>query len=63
MTCGTKLKVWVPSGWDYKEVEVKCGNTRPDGLPYLCEKCEKKHANTNWYEEAALNGERIDEDY
>jgi len=63
MPCGEGLKVWVPSGWDYKEVNVICGHTRPDGLPYLCDRCEKVHENTDWHREAAENGERIEEDY
>jgi hypothetical protein len=60
MCCGKKMTTWVPSGWDYKEITVKCGNTSPTGMPFLCEECEEKHANTNWYHEAEMNGERID---
>lgn len=61
MPCHKKMTAWVPSGWDYKEITVRCGNTRPDGFPYLCEECERKHANTDWRREAEENGERIEE--
>jgi hypothetical protein len=54
------MQVFVPRGYDYREVTVRCGNTRPDGFPYLCDACAEKHAGTNWREEAELNGERID---
>lgn len=55
--CGKSMQEYVPSGYDYKEITVKCGNTSPDGTPWLCEKCEKKHAGTDWRREAELAGE------
>ena len=58
-----KVTVFVPRGYGYKEVEYRCGNTGIDGFPVLCDKCAKKHEQTNWREEAALDGENIDDDY
>jgi len=56
--CGKKIEVDVPKGpYDYKTIEVKCGNTSPYGTPYQCEKCEEKNRNVNWRQEAAENGE------
>jgi len=55
--CGKKMQEYVPSGWTYKEITVKCGNTSPDGNPWLCDKCEKIYANVNWRYEAEMNGE------
>ena len=60
MPCHEPLKVFVPSGWDYKEITVRCGNTSPSGDPFLCEKCAKKFQNRNWRLEAEENGERYD---
>lgn len=60
MPCHAPMTVHVPSGWDYKEITVRCGNTRPDGFPYLCDACSEKHAHTDWRHEAELNGERIE---
>ena len=57
------MTAYVERGYDYKEIKVKCGNTRPDGYPYLCGDCADKHKDVNWDEEAMLNGERIDDDY
>ena len=62
--CGTKMTEYVPRGYDYKEITVKCGNTSPEGSPWLCEKCEKVYEDVNWRREAELNGETWgEEDY
>lgn len=58
MPCNKKMTTWVPKGYDYKEVTVRCGNTRPDGDPYLCDACKELHRDTNWRAEAEANGER-----
>jgi hypothetical protein len=55
--CGAKLKVMVPRGWDWKEVEVRCGNTSPEGFPYLCDDCAERLADVDWKHEALMNGE------
>jgi len=57
------MTVYVKSGYGYKEITVRCGNTMPSGYPCLCEACEKKHRNTNWKQLARANGEQWDEDY
>ncbi len=48
MSCTNKITQTVPSGWDYKEVEGRCGQTGIHGQPVFCQKCiadgaEKKH--------------------
>lgn len=64
MSCGKKMSVWVPRGYSYKEITVKCGNTSPQGTPYLCDKCEKAHAGRDWRKEAIEAGETWgEEDY
>ena len=55
--CGKKMVEYVPKGWGYKEITVSCGNTSPDGSPWLCEKCEVLNAGRDWRREAAENGE------
>jgi len=55
--CGSKMAAYVPRGWDYKEITVRCGNTSPHGSPWLCEACERKYAHVDWRREAELNGE------
>ncbi len=61
--CGKKLKEYVPRGYDYREITVKCGNTSPDGSPWQCEKCAKRNAGRNWRYEAEMAGEQWDDDY
>jgi len=39
--CNNTVSYWLPHGYDYKEYEVKCGNTDPYGGRALCEECEK----------------------
>lgn len=63
MPCNKPMTVYVESGWSHKEITVKCGNTSPTGYPYLCETCEKVHANTDWKQLARDAGENWDEDY
>jgi hypothetical protein len=60
--CGKLIKAYVPKGFDYKEIDVKCGSTSPDGNPYLCPTCEKEHEGTDWRHEAEMNGEAWGED-
>lgn len=60
--CNVEMQVWVPKGWDYKEITVNCGNTSPHGSPWLCEKCAEKHAGTDWRREAIEAGETWDEE-
>ena len=55
--CNTPIKVFVPKGWDYKEITVKCGNTSPEGTPWMCPECAKANAGRNWRREAMENGE------
>jgi hypothetical protein len=37
--CENKVSFYVPCGYDYKEVESKCGNTDPDGSRTICDDC------------------------
>ena len=37
--CDEKISYYVPHGYDYREVFVKCGNTNPHGGRAICEKC------------------------
>jgi hypothetical protein len=60
--CGKELKVFVESGFDYKEITVRCGNTSPTGEPWLCDECEKQHGGRDWRREAIEAGECWDEE-
>ena len=60
--CKKEMTEYVARGYDYREITVKCGSTSPYGGPWLCEKCERKHAGTDWRREAILAGEAWDED-
>lgn len=72
MCCGKKMKAYVMTKFDfaramerapsYKEVDVSCGWTRPDGDRYLCDECAEKYAGSFWRAEAAEYGEAYDED-
>ena len=57
MCCGKKMKAYVPTKWDYKEITVQCGNTSLTGDPYLCDACAKLHEHTDWAAQAAECGE------
>lgn len=61
MPCNKPISVFVPRGWDYKEITVKCGNTSPTGNPWLCDDCAKKFEDRNWRAEAEANGESWEE--
>lgn len=61
--CGVIMEVYVERGFDYKPINVNCGNTSPNGNPWLCDDCEKKEGDRDWRREALMNGEQWDEDY
>lgn len=61
--CGEKMQEYIQRGYGYKEITVRCGSTSPDGSPWLCERCAKIHAGTDWRREAIMNGENYDDDY
>jgi hypothetical protein len=61
--CGKKMKEYVPRGYDYKEITVRCGSTSPYGSPWLCDKCEEIHGHRDWRREAEEAGEQWDDDY
>lgn len=63
MPCGKVIETYVPKGFDYHMIKVKCGNTSPTGDPYLCDECAIIHKDTDWRKLAAEYGERYDEDY
>jgi hypothetical protein len=37
--CKNKVSYYIPKGYDYKEVFVKCGNTDPYGNRAICDNC------------------------
>jgi hypothetical protein len=39
MSCENKVSYYVPRGYDYREVFVKCGLTNPHGGRAICDKC------------------------
>ena len=39
MSCTNEISFHVPSGYDYREVFVKCGNTTPHGGRAVCQEC------------------------
>ena len=41
--CNNKASQTIPSGWDYKNVELPCGNTGYYGEPVYCQDCNTKH--------------------
>ena len=61
--CNKKIEVSVPSGWDYKMITVRCGNTSPHGTPFMCDDCAEKNQGRDWRREAELDGEQWDDDY
>jgi hypothetical protein len=38
--CENTVVKYVPRGYDYREVEYRCGSTGIDGNPVWCEACE-----------------------
>jgi len=46
MTCRNKVEFWVPTsdGWNYREVQVRCGNTDPHGGRAICWVCREDKA-------------------
>jgi len=62
--CGTEIEEYIQRGHRTIEITVKCGSTSPDGSPWLCHKCERKHEGRDWRGEAIEAGETWgDEDY
>ena len=60
--CNIEIEVYVPKGYDYKAITVRCGNTSPDGNPWLCDRCAKANAGRDWRREAIEAGETWEED-
>lgn len=60
--CGAKIQEFVPRGYSYKEITVRCGSTSPDGSPWQCEKCARLNAGRDWRREAIEAGETWGED-
>ena len=61
--CGKDITIFVPRGYDYKEIPFKCGNTGLHGSPEFCPECEEIHAGRDWRKEAEENGEQWEDDY
>lgn len=58
--CKKKIEVFIPRGYTYKEITVRCGSTSPSGNPFLCNDCQEKNANRDWRREAEMAGETWD---
>lgn len=56
--CGARIEVYVERGFNYKAINVNCGNTSPDGTHWLCDDCERKEGHRDWRQEAEAAGER-----
>jgi hypothetical protein len=41
--CDNEVIQYVPKGWDYKAITMRCGNTSIRGTPLYCDECEAKH--------------------
>lgn len=41
--CENKVTVYIPKGYGYKEVKMKCGNTGPNGELLMCDVCETRN--------------------
>jgi len=41
--CNNKVIQYVPKGYGYKEVTMKCGSTSIHGTPLYCDECEKRY--------------------
>jgi hypothetical protein len=61
--CGSKVEVFVLSGWHGKMVTYRCGNTGIDGFPVLCGKCAKGFDRSEFRRQVEECGERIEDDY
>jgi hypothetical protein len=61
--CRKEIQVFVPRGYDYKEITTRCGSTGYYGYPDFCEDCALKYQDRDWKREAEEAGERWDDDY
>ena len=43
MRCENLVSQFVPRGYAYREVKLRCGSTSVHGTTLLCEACHKKH--------------------
>lgn len=39
--CDATVTLYVPRGYDYREIERPCGSTGPDGNVVQCERCAR----------------------
>lgn len=42
--CDAEMFVYIPKGYSYKEIKVRCGSTAFDGGVNQCDRCEAKFA-------------------
>ena len=56
--CPNKVSQYVPSGYDYREVESDCGSTGVRGQLLLCDSCEhtRKERENQWNDDQAWLG-------
>ena len=40
MPCDNRVNFFVPRGYDYREVAVRCGTTDPHGGRAICDTCQ-----------------------
>ena len=57
MSCENKVSFYVPRGYDYREVQVKCGNTDPYGDRTICESCRNNSNKMRAIERQERNAE------
>lgn len=41
--CQNKATEYVPSGYTYREIQIRCGSTSPSGGVALCEACAERN--------------------
>ena len=52
--CQNKVSYYVPRGYDYREILIKCGYTDPYGGRAVCDDCDAKHGEQIAREEEAI---------
>jgi len=52
--CDNKVSYYVPRGYDYREIFIKCGYTDPYGGRAVCDDCDDKYGEQIAREEEAI---------
>lgn len=56
MNCNNKAEQTVPSGFDYKVIEVNCGSTGIHGDAIYCNSCNDRFENSNRHPDYCKHG-------